>query len=679
MWSFDTDADAMETPTTVPGSTAPAADPRATPATRGMLGLPVRLALLTVAAIAVFTAGLVGYADHRLDRSRDEQATDAALEVARTTASQLTEADFVERDDAFRDLLQERAAQLRGRDGEIRRIVVYARDSAAELDERAASPGPAGDGGEQLARRALASGEEEVQHARDHISVAWPLAFSDGSAGAVVLVELPTDALYAGAGATSVQLTLAGIAGGSLLAATLLLLLRRELFRPLEELRRAMAQIRGGARGVRIGWSRRDELGLVAAEFDSMVHELEAAQAELARYVTTDPLTGLLTRDAFRDRCSAEFTRARREGYPIAMLAIDVDDLQEINRTHDRAAGDQVLGTIGAVIGGCTRPTDACGRTGGDSFHVALVGADAAQAGVVIARIREEIGRRVGIGPQRTRVTCSFGLAEYPRHAADQLALERMAVGACVHAQRDGRDRAVAFGPAGGYVDAMSLVPEEQRPDQQPTGARELSSTIHALARSLDGIDPVLGGGAHSQRVARYAAAVARDLGLSDGPMRELRSAAVLHDVGKVAVPPTILRTASAELDDRQRGALHYHAWVSRTMIAGAGLPAVANIVFHVPERWDGTGYPERLREEQIPLASRILRAAELLDDLTSRGHRREPMTPFAAASELKRRAGSELDPDVAVRLARLVRDEALVGNEPVEHVGPDADDTIAA
>jgi response regulator RpfG family c-di-GMP phosphodiesterase len=100
-------------------------------------------------------------------------------------------------------------------------------------------------------------------------------------------------------------------------------------------------------------------------------------------------------------------------------------------------------------------------------------------------------------------------------------------------------------------------------------------------------------------------------------------------------------------------------------MIAGAGLGNVANIVFHVPERWDGTGYPERMREHSIPLASRVLRAAELLDDLTTPLPGRDTLAPFAAAGELKRRAGTELDPDVAIKLAALVRDEGLVGNSP--------------
>ncbi len=629
---------------------------------RSMLGLPVRLALLTLLAIFTFVGGLAGFADYRLREASNDQARDTSLAAAHDLASQLTESDFQATDKAFAKLLGERLEQARQENPDIRGVALFARDGGAKLDGRAASPADVNDSLDGIAEDAMRRGEQAAGSTSGSTTeAAYPITFGDGKVGAVVALEYSTADIAASSRAARSKLLFGALAGGSLLGAIVLLLLRRELFRPLEEMRRVMAQIRGGARGARIGWVRGDELGAVADDFDAMVAELEAAQAELGKYVNTDPLTGLLTRDAFTDRFSGELTRARREGYPIALLAIDIDDLEEFNRTHDRDAGDRVLADVGSVIGDCTRPTDACGRTGGDSFHVALVGADDAQAAVVIDRIRREIAQRVGIGPERTRVTCGFGVAEYPSHAVDQLALERMAAAACAHAQRDGRDRALAFGTSGGYVDAASLVPEDQRTADAPAGARELSSTVHALARALDGIDPALGGGAHSQRVARYAVAVARELGLSDSQLQELRSAAVLHDVGKVAVPPSILRMPERELDDRQRGALRYHAWVSRTMIAGAGLANVADVVFHIPENWDGTGYPERKREDAIPMASRVLRAAELLDDLTSGTAGRQALDPFRAAGELKRLAGTELDPDVAVALARLVREEGLV------------------
>jgi diguanylate cyclase (GGDEF)-like protein len=635
---------------------------------RGVFGLPARLALVTLLAIAVFAAGLAAFADHRMQDANAKTTIATATSVARDAASQYGESDFA-RTGGSPAALKDRLASLRNSDASVRSIALFRAGTGGAVDVVAHSSGANVGELRSVARTTIRSREESGSvHGRGssrHASVAWPVLSGDGHVAGVLTLEYRVQATGPGAVVADSRrsLALGALIAAAALGATLLLLMRRELFRPLEELRGAMLQVRGGARGVRIGWTRTDELGTVADAFDSMLEELETAEAELARYVKQDPLTGLLNKDAFTDRFSGELTRARREGYPITLLAIDLDALEELNRTHDRAAGDQVLATVGEIIGSCTRPTDAAGRTGGDSFHVALVGADAAQASVVVQRIRREIAQRVGIGPERTRVTCGYGVAEFPTHAVDQIALERMAEAACSHAQRDGRDRAVAFGPAGGYVDALSLVPDEQRSGERPAGERELASTVHALARNLDGIDPALGGGAHSQRVARYAVAVARELEFTDSQLSELRSAAVLHDIGKVAVPPSILRTPEDQLDDRQRGALRYHAWVARTMIAGAGLDSVADIVFHMSERWDGTGYPERFREDAIPVASRVLRAAELLDQLHTGQAGAAPMDGFRAAGELKRRAGEELDPDVAVRLARLVREDGLLGN----------------
>ncbi len=633
---------------------------------RSLLGMPTRLALLLLGCVAFFVLAITAFADRQLSNAAHERALSGADAVVARVASDFESSTSKSVADDPNHTLANQLDEIRQGDGAIRSIVITSNDDG-DATVLAASPAKTADTAtKKLGARAL--GDRGTIHAG---SIARPLAAtaldegSVGSSPASVAIEYDATPVAEALKTDRLRLWIGAIIGACVLAAALLMLLRREVFRPLDELRRAMQQIGSGARGVRIGWHRNDELGHVASEFDSMVAQLEATQDELGKYVKHDPLTGLLTQAAFTDRFAAELTRARREGYPITLLAVDVDMLDEVNKTHDRAAGDQVLADIGSVIGGCIRPTDACGRVGGDSFLVALVGAEADKAAVVIERIRGEIAQRVGIGPERTRVTCGYGIAEYPRHAVDQIALAHMAEAACAHAQRNGRDKALAFGPSGGYVDAAELVPEGERTaGAQPVGARELSSTVHALARALDGIDPVLGGSAHSQRVARYAAAIARELGHGDGVLRELRSAAVLHDVGKVAVPPAILKTPVSQLDDRQRGALHYHAWVARTMIGGAGLASVANVVFHMPERWDGRGYPERLREDAIPESSRILHAAELLDDLTTRGvDGQPPMSAFAAAGEIKRLAGSELDPNIAICLARLVREEGLVGN----------------
>lgn len=642
-----------------------------------MLGLPLRLALLVLGVVAIAVTGLVWYADHSLVAGANRQARDEARLAATATVGQLGESDFRAHDPEMADLVTDRVRQLDRRDGDITGIAVYGRSDGRSALQLVARSGSTPDTKlvKAGATTALADGVEHVRGGvanRGRIHRAWNPVRVDAAGEwiGVVVVDHDSSRITADLADSRRRLWLAAALAGFALGGFVLLALQRELFRPLMEMRRVMGQIRGGARGVRIDWSRGDELGMVADDFDGMVEELELAQSELAKFVNRDQLTGLLIRSAFTDRFSGELTRARREGYPITLVAVDIDQLGEINQTHDTDAGDNVIVAVADVIGTCTRPTDVVARGEGGQFIVALVGADATRAAVVVERVRRELRSRVGVGPERTRVTCGFGLAEFPAHAVDQLALERMAEGALGYAQREGRDHAIAFGPAGGYVDALSLAPEDERFEASSgTGSRELSSAIHALARALDGIDPAIGGGAHSQRVARYAIAVARELGWDDGAQRELRSAAVLHDIGKVTADPAVWALPAAERTPEQQGDLDRHAWASRAMIAGAGLGAISEVVFAMPERWDGTGLPERRAGDSIPEASRILHAAELLDELTWGAQARGAE---AAAEEVERRSGTELDPEVAIVLAKLLRrGELMLDDAPVAGTTP--------
>jgi diguanylate cyclase (GGDEF)-like protein len=650
----------LESPAPVPGH-EPAHEPHVDyndGERRSFLGLPVKLALSSLVVVFACVFALAWFAAIRIDAHAYEQAKASAVKAADDIASVMG-ASEVQRGDAAGGELTERLKSFVATNDSIQSVAVASRTEDGSLKRVAVSSSSAPSATGADARRAINDGSSESRNAGPNVHAVVPVTGEGGGAAGVVAVSYRDADAAAAASQAKTRLMLGSLIAAALLSALLLTLLRRELFRPLDEMRRIMHQIRKGAVGVRIGWNRGDELGLVAREFDAMVGELEATQAELAKYVNRDPLTGALTADAFTDRLRSELTRARREGYSISLLSVDLDQLGELNRTHDTDAGDEVLRAVAHVISECIRPTDACGRTGDDSFHVALIGADAAQAAIVIDRVRARVARAVGIGPERTRVTCSYGVSEYPTHTSDQLELMGFATAAGNHSSREGRDRAFAFGEGGAYVDVTTLVAE---PTAQRTGPNELASTLYALARALDGVNTSIGGDAHAHRVAQYAVALGRDLGMTQSELALLRSAAVLHDIGKVAVPAEVLAASEDSLDDRARAALQYHAWVARTMISSAGLSDVADVVFHASERWDGRGYPERLREEKIPLPSRILRAAEMLDELTSpRGTDAKPLSPAKASLELKRLAGAQLDPDLTVRLARLVSDSHLM------------------
>jgi HD-GYP domain-containing protein (c-di-GMP phosphodiesterase class II) len=144
-------------------------------------------------------------------------------------------------------------------------------------------------------------------------------------------------------------------------------------------------------------------------------------------------------------------------------------------------------------------------------------------------------------------------------------------------------------------------------------------------------------------------------LKLHDERVERVRVAGLLHDVGKIGVPtPILLKDGPLNLDDLDQMARHSD--LGRAMIAGAGMPEEARIVFHVHERWDGGGFPDSLSGEEIPLESRILHAADSLDRATRPTAHRKTRPLRESLAELEFAAGTKLDPDVAARLVSMVR-----------------------
>jgi diguanylate cyclase (GGDEF)-like protein len=165
--------------------------------------------------------------------------------------------------------------------------------------------------------------------------------------------------------------------------------------------------------------------------------------------------------------------------------------------------------------------------------------------------------------------------------------------------------------------------------------------------------------GTESWRIAELAWQTGRALELSDGELRALYLAALFHDVGTVGVPAVLL-SHPGELRDEERAVLREHALIGERMLRGLPLlQEAAPIVRHEHERYDGTGYPDRLAGEQIPLAARILLACDAFVSMTSPRPWRPPRSTAAAHAELRRVAGTQLDPDVVEALLGVLEGPA--------------------
>jgi diguanylate cyclase (GGDEF)-like protein/putative nucleotidyltransferase with HDIG domain len=188
---------------------------------------------------------------------------------------------------------------------------------------------------------------------------------------------------------------------------------------------------------------------------------------------------------------------------------------------------------------------------------------------------------------------------------------------------------------------------------------RSYLSTITSLARTIEAKDPYTGG--HTERVATIATVLAAELGFDEASVRAVNVGAVIHDIGKIGVPDSILLKRGG-LTPEERAEIERHPEISSYIVADLELPAVVKqMVRSHHERYDGGGYPDGMVGEEIPLAARILTVADSLDAMISDRPYRKALPVETALGEIERHTGTQFCPRVAGALRRcLARDPSL-------------------
>jgi diguanylate cyclase (GGDEF)-like protein/putative nucleotidyltransferase with HDIG domain len=361
------------------------------------------------------------------------------------------------------------------------------------------------------------------------------------------------------------------------------------------------------------------------------------------RLALTDPLTGLGNHRHFHERLERELRQAHERRLPLSVCLVDVDDFKRINDRFGHPAGDRVLSSLAARL----RQSGEAFRLGGDEFALLLPGYDENDAQTAASSVVERISALEldQLGP----VTVSAGVATSPAHAADRDELIRLADSALYWAKEYGKNRVRAYRP-----DVIELA-ELKRLASGPDRAARFRAAA-SLARAVDARDVYTG--SHSQRVAKLAAGVARRLGLPEEDVELTRLAASLHDLGKLAIPEEILRKPGP-LTEPERMVLERHPQIGFRMLESLGIDPVADWVLHHHERWDGTGYPDGLPGERIPLGARIIFVADAYDAMTSERVYRRRVAPEQAIAELRRCAGSQFDPVIVDAIADEIGEHA--------------------
>lgn len=188
------------------------------------------------------------------------------------------------------------------------------------------------------------------------------------------------------------------------------------------------------------------------------------------------------------------------------------------------------------------------------------------------------------------------------------------------------------------------------------------SSGLQALVASLSARDGYTG--EHSETVVELASQVAKQMGLSQAGVDEVRQAALLHDIGKIAVPDEILRKPG-NLDEDEWAVMRQHPQNAEKIVSSiTGLSHLAPVVSADHERWDGTGYPRGLAGEEIPLAARIVFACDTWDAMSTDRPYRKALGVEERFKELERASGTQLDPNVVEALKAALK-EGREGTSP--------------
>ncbi len=363
------------------------------------------------------------------------------------------------------------------------------------------------------------------------------------------------------------------------------------------------------------------------------------AQAEQRARI--DELTGLFNRRHFEERLKEEVSRHSRRGDVFSIFLLDLDNFKTYNDIYGHPSGDIILNQTGRIIKRSIRDADQAFRYGGDEFVVILPNTTINNGRVVADRVRQRIAEEME--NNEIAVTCSIGLASYPSDGVISQELITVADTALYFAKRTGGNR----------VYLSSKILSEPQDDAGIYARRNGLSAIYALVSTVEAKDPYTYG--HSRKVNTYAVALAEEIGLSPEEVSRVSTAALLHDIGKIGVPDKVLNK-KGKLNKEDWEAIKSHPKLGATIVGNIPnlVPCISSILHH-HERWDGGGYPEGLKGEEIPVEARILAIADSFEAMSSDRPYRPALCSEKVLKELRRGAGSQFDPELVKTFIGLI------------------------
>lgn len=389
---------------------------------------------------------------------------------------------------------------------------------------------------------------------------------------------------------------------------------------------------------------------------------LSRLQERLARAAWTDGLTGLANHSAFRDRLDQEFQRTRRYGGVLALLMIDLDHFKAINDTYGHEVGNRVLELTAQHLQTAVRDTDLVARYGGEEFAVICPQTRIDEAYVLADRIRRTFPQHARIAAYPSlEVHASIGVAGTEDGRVSSVAeLISLCDQALYRSKRAGRDRITrADQPAADVCVADPHTDEIDRLRKEIVSlgmrTKELClQSVWALIQALEARDGYSAW--HSRNVTLYTRWLVEAAGWPEAMRAAAANAAMLHDLGKIGIPDQLL-LKPRPANEREAQALRQVPSITCTILEPLRVfETEVQMIRHIREHWDGSGYPDGLVGTAIPIGSRLLAIAEAFDSLTCNRACRPGRTIDEAVERIRAAAGGQFDPEFVQLLERVVR-----------------------
>ncbi len=357
-----------------------------------------------------------------------------------------------------------------------------------------------------------------------------------------------------------------------------------------------------------------------------------------------DPLTKLFNRRSISELLEYEIQRAKRKEEVFSVMMLDVDNLKLINDTYGHVVGDELLVNVAEILKNSCRLVDLIGRYGGDEFLIVLPYTDGERVKNMAQRISEKIrkqGLEINNGIENIPIRLSIGVATYPFDSMVSKELITLADKRMYESKQSGES-----------VISVSI-PEvkEYLTTKEPT-----LSVLEGLVTAVNGKDHYTK--THSELVTKFSLSLAKEVNLSHEEMEALRIAALLHDIGKIGIPESILRKPGP-LEREEFELIKQHPRLGAMMLGGPPLhrDQVIDAIKYHHERYDGKGYPGELKEKDIPLLARIIGVVDAYCAMITDRPYRKALTQEEAIAELKKGAGTQFDPELVDKFIKCLKE----------------------